>query len=102
MTDKTYAVAGVSTQNGSTKVRFANDIMRSKILQKNGHTDIVLETLPREMTKGEAVAHLMQIGLGHANPAVAAALAAAAKKYGVKAAVEAVPNQDVEADPVVG
>ena len=96
MTDKTYAVAGVSTQAGSTKVRFANDIMRSKILQKNGHTDIVLETLPREMTKTEAVAHLMHIGLGDANPAVAAALKAAAKKYGVAAEV---PSTEVE--PVV-
>lgn len=101
MTDKTYAVAGVSTQNGSTKVRFANDIMRSKILQKNGHTDIILETLPREMTKTEAVAHLIQIGLGDANPAVAAALKAAAKKYGVSSQPEAVPNQDVE-EPVAG
>ena len=101
MTDKTYAVAGVSTQNGSTKVRFANDIMRSKILHKNGHTDIVLETLPRKMTKGEAVAHLMQIGLGDGNPAVAAALKAAAKKYGVQSQPEAVPNQDVE-EPVAG
>ena len=101
MTDKLYAVAGVSTQNGSTKVRFANDIMRSKILQKNGHTDILLETLPREMTKGEAVAHLIQIGLGDANPAIEAALKSAAKKYGVAAPAEVVPNQDVE-EPVAG
>ena len=101
MTDKLYAVAGVSTQNGSTKVRFANDIMRSKILQKNGHTDILLETLPREMTKGEAVQHLMSIGLGDGNPAVAAALKSAAKKYGVSSMPEAVPDQDVE-EPVAG
>jgi hypothetical protein len=97
MTDKTYAVAGVSTQSGSTKVRFANDILRSKILQKNGHTDIVLETLPREMTKAEAVNHLISIGLGDGNPAVAAALAQAAKKYGVEVTAE-VP--DAEAEPI--
>jgi predicted ThiF/HesA family dinucleotide-utilizing enzyme len=90
MTDKTYAVAGVSTQSGSTKVRFANDIMRSKILQKNGHTDIVLETLPHEMTKAEAVNHLISIGMGDGNPAVTAALAQAAKKYGVTVSVAAV------------
>ena len=75
--------------------------MRSKILQKNGHTESRLETLPREMTKGEAVQHLMSIGLGDGNPAVAAALKSAAKKYGVQSQPEAVPNQDVEV-PVEG
>lgn len=99
MTDKMYAVAGVSTQNGSTKVRFANDMLRSKILQKNGHTDIVLETLPHEMTKGQAVNHLISIGMGDGNPAVTAVLAAAAKKYGVEVAAE-VPN--TEAEPIAG
>jgi len=98
MTDKQYAVAGVSTQTGKTKVRFANDIMRTKVLAKNGHTDIILETLPREMSKTDAVAHLIAIGLGDGNPAVAEALKQAAKKYGVKAAVAAVPEtQELEA-----
>jgi hypothetical protein len=96
MTDKTYAVAGVSAQNGSFKVRFANDVMRTKILQKNGHTDITMETLPREMTKAEAVAHLQSIGLGSDNAAIGAALAQAAKKYGVKAAVAVVPDAEAE------
>ncbi len=41
-TDKKFAVAGISTQNGKTKVRFANDAARVKILIKNGHTDIEL------------------------------------------------------------
>jgi hypothetical protein len=36
-TEKKFAVAGVSTQNGKTKIRFANDAMRVKILSKNGH-----------------------------------------------------------------
>ena len=31
-TDKKFAVAGVSTHEGKTKVRFANDTMRVKIL----------------------------------------------------------------------
>lgn len=91
MTDKMFAVAGVSAQNGSFKVRFANDILRSKILQKNGHTDIMLETLPREMTKGEAVQHLIEIGLGSDRAEIATALKAAAKKYGVTSEV-AVPE----------
>jgi hypothetical protein len=96
MTDKIFAVAGVSAQNGSFKVRFANDVMRTKILQKNGHTDITMETLPREMTKAEAVAHLQSIGLGSDNADIGAALAQAAKKYGVKA-VAAVPDTQAEA-----
>jgi hypothetical protein len=99
MTDKIYAVAGVSTQAGKTKVRFANDVMRTKILQKNGHTDVFLETLPREMNKADAVAHLISIGLGEDNPAVDLALKQAAKKYGAKTVAEAAPA--VEAEPVV-
>jgi len=51
MTDKLFSVAGVSRQNGEVKARFANDVMRVKVLRKNGHTDIVLVELPSEMTK---------------------------------------------------
>lgn len=58
MTDKLYTVAGVSTLNGDTKVRFANDVMRIKVLAKNGHTDIQLVELPESMTKLQAVAFL--------------------------------------------
>ena len=41
-TAKTFSVAGVSTLEGKTKIRFANDSMRIKILAKNGHTDVEL------------------------------------------------------------
>jgi hypothetical protein len=51
MTDKLFTVAGVSTLNGETKARFANDVLRVKVLRKNGHTDIKLVELPSEMTK---------------------------------------------------
>lgn len=55
MTNKTYTVAGVSTLNNVTKVRFANDLeKREKILSKNGHEAITLIDLGAEMTKGEA------------------------------------------------
>jgi len=57
-TDKLYTVAGVSTLNGETKARFANDTMRIKVLAKNGHTDITLVELPSEMTKVEAAKFL--------------------------------------------
>jgi len=79
-TDKKFAVAGVSTQAGKTKVRFANDTMRIKILAKNGHTDIDLIELPREMTKGEIAAHMVEVGFGKGNAATEAAIAYVAKK----------------------
>jgi dUTPase len=54
MTIKTFEVAGVSTLNGVTKVRFANDYVgRFKILIKNGHDDINLIELGEKMTKAE-------------------------------------------------
>lgn len=57
-TDKLYTVAGVSTLNGDTKARFANDVMRIKVLAKNGHENIQLVELPNEMTKVEAAKFL--------------------------------------------
>ena len=79
-TVKKFAVAGVSTLNGKTKIRFANDTMRIKILAKNGHTDVDLVSLPNEMTKAEIAQHLTEIGFGSGNPAVQAAIAYVAKK----------------------
>ena len=79
-TDKKFAVTGVSTQAGKTKVRFANDTMRIKILAKNGHTGIELVELPREMTKAEIAVHLVEIGFGKGNAAIEAAVAYVAKK----------------------
>jgi hypothetical protein len=79
-TDKKFAVAGVSTLEGKTKLRFANDTMRIKILAKNGHTDVELVELPVEMTKAEAVQHLKSIEFGKDNAAITAAVAYAEKK----------------------
>jgi hypothetical protein len=79
-TEKKFAVAGVSTHEGKTKVRFANDTMRIKILQKNDHTDIQLIDLPREMTKGEIGAHMVATGFGQGNAAIEAAVAYVVKK----------------------
>jgi hypothetical protein len=53
-TSKLFTVAGVSTQNGEAKIRFATDVMRIKVLAKNGHEDIQLVELPSEMTKVDA------------------------------------------------
>ena len=79
-TDKRFSVAGVSTLDGKTKIRFANDTMRIKILAKNGHTGVELVTLPSEMTKAEAVQHLKSIEFGKGNAAIEAAMAYAEKK----------------------
>ena len=54
MTNKTFEVAGTSTHNGVTKVRFANDYVgRFKILVKNGHENIELMELGEKMAKAD-------------------------------------------------
>ena len=54
MTQKTFEVAGTSTINGVTKVRFANDYVgRFKILIKNGHDNIELIEIGEKLTKEE-------------------------------------------------
>lgn len=58
-----FSVAGVSTQHGVTKVRFANDLVsRTKLLAKGGHSPLELVELPRAMTKAEACQHLLSLG----------------------------------------
>lgn len=54
-TDKTFKVFGVSKLAGEYKVRFANDIMRIKVLAKHGHEDIRLAELDTAMTKYEGI-----------------------------------------------
>jgi hypothetical protein len=53
-----FKVAGVSSLKGETKVRFANDMTRVKVLDKNGHTDVELRDLPEAMDKPAVVAYL--------------------------------------------
>jgi hypothetical protein len=79
----TFAFAGVSTLNGVTKIRFANDQMRIKILAKNGHKDIDVVQLKEPMTKADIVAYLIKIDFANGNKAVQAALEAAAEKRGL-------------------
>lgn len=54
-TDKQFNVVGISKLAGEYKVRFANDIMRIKVLAKHGHEDIRLVELDKAMTKMDAV-----------------------------------------------
>ena len=96
-TDKKFSVTGVSTLNGKTKIRFANDSLRIKILEKNGHEDVELVNLPHEMTKGEIAVYLADIGFGKGNAAVEAAVAYIAKKNPVHEAESAVNETAVTA-----
>ena len=88
-TEKQFTVAGVSTLNGKTKMRFANDVMRIKILAKNGHSDVELVELSEPMTKGEIVQELRARGFGAGNAAIQAALAYTEKKNPVATAATA-------------
>lgn len=54
-TDKLFNVFGVSKLNGEYKVRFANDIMRIKVLAKHGHEDIRLAEVDEPVTKYEGI-----------------------------------------------
>ena len=74
-----FKVTGISTLNGKTKVRFANDLVsRVKILNKDGHTDINLIELPTAMSKLDAVKHLKSTDL---YAKFGAAIDAADEKY---------------------
>jgi hypothetical protein len=63
--DKTFTVAGISNLKGVYKARFANDITRIKVLDKNEHTDIRLIELGSEMTKEDAASYLLTVHLEH-------------------------------------
>lgn len=99
-TEKKFAVAGVSTQAGKTKVRFANDTMRVKILGKNGHTDVQLVDLPHEMTKAEIGAHMVATGFGSGNAAITAAVAYVVKKNPSATAAKVITTTAVKAAAV--
>ena len=59
MSTKVFTVAGIIVQNGNTKVRFANDMVRRiKQFTKGGATRISFVDLPKEMNKIDALAHL--------------------------------------------
>ena len=79
---KSFTHAGVSKLDGEFKVRFANDAMRTKVLIKNGHTDINIVELKNPMTKEEALAYLISIDFDNGNTAVRAALESEVDKRG--------------------
>lgn len=60
-TDKLFNVFGVSKLNGEYKVRFANDVMRIKVLAKHGHEDIRLAELDAPTTKYDGIKQLQSL-----------------------------------------
>lgn len=59
MAKDTFKVAGITTHNGNSKVRFTDDMVRRvKQFSKGGATRIDLVELPSEMTKVEALKYL--------------------------------------------
>lgn len=91
---ETFKVAGTSKlPTGETKVRYANDMTRVKVLLKGGHTDIDLIELPNEMTKEEIVAYLIKIDFADNDLSKQAAIEAEAVKRRVgTAATKAAPK----------
>jgi len=73
---KSFTHAGVSKLDGKFKMRFANDSLRTKVLIKNGHTDIDIVELKHPMSKEEAVAYLLSIDFDNGNKEVRAAIEA--------------------------
>ena len=81
-----FKVIGISTLNGVTKVRFANDMVsRVKILNKDGHKDINLIELSTALSKSDAVKHLKTTDL---YAKFGAAIDAADSKYNGSATVK--------------
>jgi len=59
MAKQTFKVAGITTHNGNSKVRFTDDtIRRVKQFSKGGATRIDLIELPSEMTKVDCLKYL--------------------------------------------
>lgn len=59
MTEQLFKVAGITTHNGNSKVRFTDDLIRRvKQFTKGGATRIDLMELPSAMTKLDALKYL--------------------------------------------
>jgi hypothetical protein len=56
---RTFTFAGSSVLNGKLKIRYANDILRVKTLEKAGHAAIDLQPMPEAMTKLEIVTYML-------------------------------------------
>ena len=98
---KTFSHAGVSKLDGEFKVRYANDALRTKVLVKNGHTDIDILQLPYPMSKEDAIAHLLSIDFatdkfGVTNHAVHEAILAELDKRAPEGASKDKPKKEAK------
>lgn len=100
-TDKKFSVVGTSALNGKTKVRFANDSLRVKILAKNGHENINLINLPSEMYKWQIAEHLNQIDFAKGDSDVQKAIDYIAKKNPAPEGQAAPVNEEVTVEQEV-
>lgn len=65
---KTYTFAGWSFYKGQWKLRFANDVGRSKHLKRVGHEHVFMMPLPNEMIERDAARHLFASDYMHLAP----------------------------------
>lgn len=87
-TDKTYSVCGISKMNGEYKIRWGHDVMRIKILHREGHEDIRLADLGGTFPKYKCVEMIKT----HADFADAAAQAVITEYLEEKAPKSAKPT----------
>jgi hypothetical protein len=58
---KQYTVVGVSEFNGECKVRYANSTSRARVLERNGHTNVVLYELELASHKMDCVDAMLDV-----------------------------------------
>ena len=103
---KTFLFAGFSECKRRVRVRYANDGSRVKTLERTGHTDINMFSLPGPMTKLEAVEWLIAGHFDGGDAEIAAVfadeLARLEKDAGVEPTVLAAeePNEVEETEEV--
>jgi hypothetical protein len=95
----TFTVAGTSTDKGVTKVRFANDMLRVKVLEKNNHTNIDLIELKEPMTKEAIAAYLLQINFAEGDAVKQSAIEAELDKRTPKAGNKDAPKKETKKAP---
>lgn len=102
---RTFTFAGSSVLQGKLKVRYANDMLRVKTLEKAGHTAIDLQPMPAAMTKLEIVSWMLDtsfagrdIELQAVITAEKARLEGKNKRADAPAVIAAQETEDVQGD----
>jgi hypothetical protein len=94
----TFKVGGVSRmEDGTVKVRFANDLSRVKVLVKARNTDIELMELPESMEKAAVVKFLLTSEIATKHEDFMKAIESADAKYSPVTKVKAPKTPKVKA-----